>query len=895
VNALPSRSRRIAGALAATAVVSVVAAAPATAAGGSDPVQVVNTETVQVYLDSSGKIDSQRVYEQLSLTGKGKVDLENPVSTDNLRNLDGFSGFDVEDGKQVVKATVDGEDKYRSVSDYDGKLPLKVSIAYKLDGKLVEPGDVVGSDGELEVIYTVENVTSQSQEVTFPDGKGGTVTKTADVPIPMVGSLTATAPPNFTNVKSDQANIAGDGEGGTKLSFTMTLFPPIGSDKAVFGYTADITDGVVPRSEITALPVNPLESPTFKSAADSYQGGADTGAELTAGATEIDSNLLKLRDGAADLLAGLIKLHGGAIQLNEGLTNEAAPGAAKLAVGANQLDDGLVRLHGGAQQLADGTGQLNDGAATLADGAGDAADGAGKVAGGANQLGDGLDQLGAGTGDLGTGADQLAAGQRKLAAGLTKLYDGVKTLPADVKAQLVDDPQYKALIGALASMAGGVGNRTDAPAAGTLLGGINAIQYGLRTPGGYGSNDCATALAGGTPSRCGAMDGVQFIAEQLSSGAGDLDKLKPVLGILNGVSGAGAAPCPGYPAYAPPPTPPTNACQAVATVYYGLFGSSPAPSGAQERVRVAAGALQGIQQQVGSQLLANGAGLDQLRHGLSTGADPTTCSTVPSPCGIKEAAQFLQLYGIPALVDGITKKISATLLASIGEPTPGCDPEKTLRCAAAALAEGGTQLTDGIDQLVAGVSKLQAGGADLAAGAGALSNGLKKLDSGADQLAAGAGQVDDGADQVAEGAGDAADGSGQIADGADTLADGLQGAADGSGQLADGLGEAANGAPKLVDGAQELSDKGTKKLVDAGEATAQDYGEMVAVMDAGAKRAESEDMAYGAPENALGLMAYKYVLQGEDGESGRNWARGLAGVALLAAGAGVFAVRRRLI
>ena len=137
--------------------------------------------------------------------------------------------------------------------------------------------------------------------MSFDDGKGGTVTKTVDVPIPMVGSLTTTAPENFTEVDSKQANMAGDGKGGTKLSFTMTLFPPLGSDTAEFGYTAKITDGVVPRADVTALPLNPLQSPTFASAGKSYQGGADTGIELADGATQIDENLLKLRDGASDL------------------------------------------------------------------------------------------------------------------------------------------------------------------------------------------------------------------------------------------------------------------------------------------------------------------------------------------------------------------------------------------------------------------------------------------------------------------------------------------------------------------------------------------------------------------------------------------------------------------
>jgi len=38
----------------------------------------------------------------------------------------------------------------------------------------------------------------------------------------------------------------------------------------------------------------------------------DTGVTLTAGATEIDANVLKLRDGAQTLLAGLIQLSDGA-------------------------------------------------------------------------------------------------------------------------------------------------------------------------------------------------------------------------------------------------------------------------------------------------------------------------------------------------------------------------------------------------------------------------------------------------------------------------------------------------------------------------------------------------------------------------------------------------------
>ena len=173
------------------------------------------------------------------------------------------------------------------MSDYTKKLPLEVEVKYFLDGKEVKPGDVVGKDGNLKVQYTVRNVTGKPQEVSFDDGTGKTTSATEDVVIPTVGSLTTILPDNFTDVRSGEANMAGDGHGGTKMSFTMTLFGPIGKPEATFGYEARVTDGVIPKASISALPVSPLDSPSFKGGADSYKGGAQTGATLTAGGARL--------------------------------------------------------------------------------------------------------------------------------------------------------------------------------------------------------------------------------------------------------------------------------------------------------------------------------------------------------------------------------------------------------------------------------------------------------------------------------------------------------------------------------------------------------------------------------------------------------------------------------
>ncbi len=50
-------------------------------------------------------------------------------------------------------------------------------------------------------------------------------------------------------------------------------------------------------------------------------------------------------------------------------------------------------------------------------------------------------------------------------------------------------------------------------------------------------------------------------------------------------------------------------------------------------------------------------------------------------------------------------------------------------------------------------------------------------------------------------------------------------------------------------------------------------------------------MAYGAPAKAEGLTAYSFEIQGEDGESGRNFQRALGALLLGGLGLGAFALR----
>ena len=93
----------LAAGLATAPTLALVGAAPAAAA--TDPgVAVSNTETVQAYLDPTGKLAVARVYEQVAMRGTGTVDLANPVEPQGFRNLDGFGGLEVHDGAIAAAA-----------------------------------------------------------------------------------------------------------------------------------------------------------------------------------------------------------------------------------------------------------------------------------------------------------------------------------------------------------------------------------------------------------------------------------------------------------------------------------------------------------------------------------------------------------------------------------------------------------------------------------------------------------------------------------------------------------------------------------------------------------------------------------------------------------------------
>lgn len=720
----------VSGCLVLATQVPMVASAAATGVKGD--VSITNTETVDAKLSATGTVSSQRIYDQLIVTGDGSVDIENPVSTDGLRNLNGFGGPSVRDGKQRISTSVKGEKAYRSVADYDGDLPVDVRVEYRLDGEKVKPGDVVGKDGTLEVTYSVRNMTGEQQEVTYTDGEGKEQTRTMAVVVPLVGSMSTVLPSNFTDVQSEQANAAGDGKGGTLLSFTMTLFPPIGSDRTTFGYTAEITDGIIPEANMSVLPVNPLESPSFSGGAESYKGGADAGVDLTEGATTIDQNLLKIRDGAEELVAGILQLDDGAGQLTSG--------TGELTAGADRLSGGAGDLNSGAQQLNAGAGRADAGS---------------------NALLNGLRKLAAGTTRLDSGADELNGGATRLVNGVGQLDDGAQALSRGL-ADLVG--------GASAATQGA--NRLAAGAA-ELAGGAARLDAGLNDAAGKTPLLVAGIgqLSGGLDQLAGSLPQAQAGASGVAGGLGQLD-------VSLGQLRAGVEALKGY---APLIQDPAMRAQFEGSVDQLAGGLSQASGGITSTM------IPTLQQVAGGlQAAVAGLGNAEQPQTLRSGAAQLAAGLQALDAGLEALSTGSGdlLSGTQALAGGASE-----LGGGLGQLGKGADVARNgagrLAGGTADLRTKSKELKSGTERLSAGAAQVDDGTKTAVGGSGQLADGIAQLLAGTGKLAAGTGELAPGAVKLAEGAGKLNEGAGKLADGLDQAAKKAPALPDGAQQLSE--------------------------------------------------------------------------------------------------------------
>jgi putative membrane protein len=663
----------------ATVLLSPLPALPAPAGSAT----LVDNQTVQVQMSASGEVRQARLFTQLTALGHGTIDVLADTSTQGLRNLDGFDSPSVAQGQVRYRLTADGVARRRTVANYDRDLPLAVGVSFKLNGQDVEQGDLAGKAGDLEVRYHISNVSSTPTTITYKNANGGTESETVHVVAPLVGQLAITLPNSVTGVDAPRADLAGDGRGGTKLTWSMVLFEPVGSATQEFGWKAHLNKGGLPAATLTAMPVPPNRKPEFNEKA--VQAQAAQTAQLAGGMVQIDSNLLKLANGTGELVDGLHQLADGARKLGNGLSTGAAPGAALLAngmgqaqTGAQQLAEGLHSTHG-SPDLAGGTAQLSSGLRAMSNGLTTLAgtSGLGAAYAGAVALRTGVDQLAAG---LGSASDpqSILGGLTALTAGSGQLKDGADLLSGGLDA--------------LASPTTGL------PA---LKGGLDAVKSGL---------DAATASGGSIEQLKASVDAAQATAgcaddttctSTLTEASAAISGSSTSLMSSTAAASAGLARISG----------------GLGAVAAGIgTGSSPGASTIRGGLALLAGGLG----QTSTGLARLTAGLGQVKAGLRSGSNAHP--------GVSE--------GIAQLASGLSAAV-----AGVGQLADGAESASTgsalIADGVSAAGDGAGQLANGLGQLSSGTSQLSSGIAEAGAGAIKIADGTEKAASGGDQIVGG--------------------------------------------------------------------------------------------------------------------------------------------------------------
>ncbi len=832
-------------------------------AGAATAVSVIDRETVKTTLDSSGKVQSTKLLEQITLLGNGKATILDPTSGKGVRDLDGFSPPKVTGGVARYEVDVNGREDLRTISDFTGALPVTVKAAYQLDGRDISAEDLVGKSGKLRTSYTVTNTTGTPTEVTYNNAIGQPVTTTVELVTPLVGRVSTTLPASFHSVSAPLAAVGGDGRGGTGITFSMVLFAPVGAPTQVMTWTAQVENAELPPTEISVVPVTSRRA-EIATARNGYSAGAQSAADLTVAASVIDANLINLAAGAGQLLDGLTQLAAGAAALQAGLADKAAPGAHQIADGLGTAKEGSTKLAEGSGKIADGLASAKDGSSKLADGSAKLAAGLDAASAGSEKLLDGSQALATGAGQAAAGADQLADGLALISGGLGQLA-GTSGLP-------------KALDGAVALRAGverlraGLGS---ASTAGTILNGMAQLGGGL------------TQLKTGIATAKGGVDQVKAGVDSSLAPGGSIDQL--VAG-LNSPTPIGTTPTLRYfinnlsALSACSTTPTTVVCQ-------NVLGAGQVLTGIVAKIDpLTADSLRGK-----SKAASDGLGLISAGLGTGTGAaqagiDALSAGVTRVTTGLNQIAAGLKsgsatspgiAEGLDALVAGLTSAVAGVTALSTG---------------ATSAATGSAALADGTALVAAGAGRLSTEGAGpLAAGLGLLADGGALLADGNAALDAGVGQLADGSVTLAAGNAALDDGIGQLADGASQLAPGLDDAAVGAGKIAEGLEKTKAGAAKIGDGAGQLHELGTAVLAKKGTEAQATNAQKAAVLVAMGRKVDDGALPYGAPEGATGTAVYSFTLAGATTQVQDNTARGVVALALLGlASLSGWAIRRRI-
>ncbi|MFZ1361374.1 MAG: hypothetical protein WAS05_00360 [Candidatus Nanopelagicales bacterium] len=347
---LPLRAL-IAGATVVTLGSTLALGGPAVATDSTSDVaakqSLVNEQLVVAQLGTSGLPEGTNLINRIVAQGYDPQNLAVETSTNRLRFLDQTGAPQIEGQDVLYPVGGQPQTTTSTIADFEKPLPIALHAEYATpDGgqRGVNPDDIPGKSGKVDVTYTVTNTTVKRETVTYQAADGTTKSKELPVFAPFVGVLHATLPSSTKIDNPGNAVVGTSSTGETTLTWNLVLYPPIGNYEQRLNFRISGDDLSIPAVTMQAVPISNGQSPSTEFAAKLLGESVKGSQGMIEGLDKVNSGLLELGSGAS-------KLANGSAQLTNGI-GTAQSGAAGLTKGANALTAGLDQLTANLNKLA---------------------------------------------------------------------------------------------------------------------------------------------------------------------------------------------------------------------------------------------------------------------------------------------------------------------------------------------------------------------------------------------------------------------------------------------------------------------------------------------------------------------------------------------------------------
>ena len=303
---------------------------------------VEKDETVYAFLNSDGSLKKATVSEWLHSEG-GFDQVEDESILSDITNIKGDEVPEVNGNKLIWNST--NEDIYYQGST-NKELPLSMEVSYYFDGNKVNPEDILGKSGALEVRIKIINNEEKTQVI-----KGRTKYISSLFPVAVITDLKTDI---FKDIEADDATIINESKNQILTFATVSGASQMLAESDIDTLN-DISDKLKDEFVIKAN-VTDFEMPSILMAASSMTDvdhedmNSDKLNKLTDGVNS-------LKDATAEILDGTVKLHDANIELNDKM-GEFQSSYAKFHDGINTAKNSQGDIVDGAKQINEGITQM---------------------------------------------------------------------------------------------------------------------------------------------------------------------------------------------------------------------------------------------------------------------------------------------------------------------------------------------------------------------------------------------------------------------------------------------------------------------------------------------------------------------------------------------------------